>query len=220
MKKVGVIGALNTTFPLLSKLSRTIPLPFFASITDASKRLVTYSEKALERYKRVLDADPEHPPPTLFTKLFHAGEEGLPDAVLSDEARGYIIAGSDTTAVSLTYLVWAVCSNEKIKATLVNELASLPENFQDSDIRNFVFLNQVIDETLRVYSAAPSALPRVVPPGGAVLAGKFIPAGVIATTQAYSLHRNQEIFPDPERLAPTNSCSVSLRLMNNSQISN
>ncbi|KIM95804.1 hypothetical protein OIDMADRAFT_45105 [Oidiodendron maius Zn] len=203
MKKVGSIGALNTSFPVIVKLSRTIPLPFFASITSASKRLVIYAEQSLERYKKLLDADPTHPPPTLFTKLFQAGEEGLPNDVLKDEARGYIIAGSDTTAVSLTYLVWAVCSDEKIKATLIEELGSLPENFQDQDTRNLVYLNQVIDETLRVYSAAPSALPRTVPPGGAVLAGKHIPGGVTATTQAYSLHRNQDVFPDPERFNPT-----------------
>jgi cytochrome P450 len=200
MKEVGSIGALNTSFPVLVKLSRTIPLSlFFANMTNARRRLVTYAEKSLERYKKVLDADPIHPPPTLFTKLFQAGEEGLPDDALRDEARGYIIAGSDTTAVSLTYLVWAVCSDEKIKAALVEELASLPENFLDQDARNLVYLNQVIDETLRLYSAAPSALPRIVPPGGAVLAGKSIPGGVTVTTQAYSLHRNQEVFPDPEK---------------------
>jgi cytochrome P450 len=199
MQNVAFTSGLKAGFPILSKLSDIIPLPFFSGIPEASLRLVTYAEKSIGRYKEVLNADPTHPPPTLFTKLFRAGDEGLPDDVIRDEAQSYIIAGSDTTSNSLTYLIWAVCSDEKVKATLVEEFASLPENFSDQDTRTLVYLNRVIDETLRVYSAAPSALPRIVPPGGANLAGKFIPAGITVTTQAYTLHRNQDVFPDPEK---------------------
>jgi cytochrome P450 len=50
-------------------------------------------------------ANPENPEPTLFTKLDKAGEEGLNDVEIRNEARTYIIAGSDTTANTLNYLV-------------------------------------------------------------------------------------------------------------------
>lgn len=184
---------------MLSRLSSIIPLPLFADISQASRRLSKYAETSLIRYKKLLDSDSTDPPPTLFTKLFQAGEEGLPDNIIRDEAQSYIIAGSDTTANSLTYLIWAVCSDKTIKDALLEEVSSLPVNYRDQDVRNLVYLNQVIDETLRLYSAAPSALPRIVPFGGAKLAGQFIPAGVTVTTQAYSLHRNEDVFPEPER---------------------
>ena len=65
---------------------------------------------------------------------------------------------------------------------------------------------------LRVYGAGPSLLERVVPeashkqgrPGLEEfdLMGYPIPAGTIVGTQAWSMHRNPSIFPNPEHFLP------------------
>lgn len=153
-----------------------------------------------------MEKDPENPPPTLFTKLFKGEEaELLTMKEIRDEAMIYILAGSDTTALTLTYLIWAVCRDEGIRQTLVNELAGLRGNnsFDDAELRRLPYLNQVIDEALRLYASAPAGLPRVVPAGGATLAGYSFPAGTVVSTQAYSMHRIESIFPDPERFDPS-----------------
>lgn len=133
----------------------------------------------------------------MFTKLFGAGENGLSDRAINEEAQTYIVAGSDTTAVTLTYLVYSLCRDDRIRKKLVAELAGLPESFTDRDLRDLPYLSQVIDETLRLYPAVPSALPRSVPPEGAQFNGYSLPAGCTVSSQAYSLHRNPKIFPDP-----------------------
>ena len=115
------------------------------------------------------------------------------------EVQSYITAGTDTTAVTLTYLIWAVCQDRGVREKLVNELQDLPKDISHADIRDLPYLNHVIDEALRCYGAAPGALPRFVPSGGATLAGRHISAGIVVSTQAYSIHRNPAIFPDPER---------------------
>ena len=171
--------------------------------TEAFKRTQSYAEQSLQRYKRLLAADPTNSRPTLFTKLFKAGEEGLPDIEIRNEATAYIIAGSDTTANTLTYLFWSVCRDESVKKTLVEELSRLPDDFDDQHLKGLPYLNQVIDETLRVYPAAPSGLPRVVPHGGAELAGHFLPGGSTVSTQAYSLHRDPDVFPSPMKFDPS-----------------
>ncbi|KAJ4180512.1 hypothetical protein NW767_014376 [Fusarium falciforme] len=139
----------------------------------------------------------------LFSKLFAAGEDGLSDDEIRCEAQAYIVAGSDTTATSLTYLVWAVCRDMKVKQALLSELMSLPEDFGDSDLRQLPYLNAVIDETLRIHNAAPSGLPRVVPAGGSTLAGYFIPGDTIVSTQSWTLHRDPLVFPRPELFDPS-----------------
>ena len=117
----------------------------------------------------------------------------------------YIVAGSDTTATTLTYLVWAVCRHPEVKATLFKELETLPadEDFTDRELKQLPYLNQVIDEALRLYPAVAAGLPRSVPPGGATLAGHRIEGGVTVSSQSYTLHRNPEAFPQPEVFNPS-----------------
>ena len=65
---------------------------------------------------------------------------------------------------------------------------------------------------LRVYSAAPSLLERVVPSRtvGAVskadedldMMGYALPPGTTVATQAWSMHRDAEIFPSPKTFLP------------------
>ncbi|MBE3046280.1 cytochrome P450 [Candidatus Bathyarchaeota archaeon] len=196
-------GALRVAFPWLKTLSQIIPLPLFRDAEETVHRTVSYGEQSLARYKRLATADPDNAPVTLFRRLFQAGEEGLSDEEIIADARGYIIAGSDTTSNSLTYLVWSVCRNDDIRHRLVEELMALPADFDDQMLKPLPYLNQVIDETLRLYAAAPSGLPRVVPPGGAELGGHWLPGGSTVTTQAYTLHRNPTVFPQPELFNPS-----------------
>lgn len=163
-----------------------------------------YSIDSLNRYQSLLDLDPVRARTTLFTKMFKASEEEkLSFDELLYNARAYIVAGSDTTSNTLTYLVWSVCCRPDIKATLLKELRTLPDNFSDNELRELPYLHQVIEETLRLYSAAPSALPRSVPASGAQLAGYWLEGGTTISAQAYSLHRNADVFPNPDEFNPS-----------------
>lgn len=77
-------------------------------------------------------------------------------------------------------------------------MAALSPGFSDGALEALPVLNGVIEETLRLYGAAPGSLPRVVPEGGATMAGHFLPAGTVVATQAYTMHRDGGIFDQPE----------------------
>ena len=67
----------------------------------------------------------------------------------------------------------------------MDELASLP------------ILNGVINETLRLYSSDFNG--RIVPDGGMVIDGKFLPRGTIAALAARAIQMSPEhFFPAPE----------------------
>ena len=57
---------------------------------------------------------------------------------------------------------------------------------------------------LRLHGAAPSALERFAPESSPPLTilGYKIPPGTIVASQAWSAHRQKEIFSDPERFIP------------------
>ncbi|GKZ39332.1 hypothetical protein AbraIFM66950_012319 [Aspergillus brasiliensis] len=193
-----LVGESRVAFPWLFRLAEFLPLPLLREANKSRNRIVDYADESINRYKRLLAASPDNVKPTVFTKLYSAGKEGLSDAEIRDDATDLIVAGSDTTANTLTYLTWAVCKRPVIKQLLVAEVSTLPEQFSDKDVQNLTYTNQVIDEALRLYPAVPCALPRVVPPQGATFSGHWVPGGSTVTTQLWSLHRDPIAFPEPE----------------------
>ena len=123
----------------------------------------------------------------------------LSDEDVNWEAMSLIIAGSDTTANTLTYLVWAVLKRPDLQLRLEEEVCTVSDTPRDSELEVLPLLNAVIDETLRLYGAAPGGLPRIAPPRHVQLDGILIPPGTTVTTQAYTMHRDPSIFHEPQK---------------------
>lgn len=121
----------------------------------------------------------------------------LTDKDVREEAGNLIVAGSDTTAVTLTYLIWAVLKQSDLQAQLEEEVGKLSDDLAPNELEGSAILSSVIDETLRLYGAAPGSLPRMVPGQGMTANGYHIPGGTEVSTQAYTNHRDPLIFPDP-----------------------
>jgi cytochrome P450 len=183
----------------VNTINKVVTLPVFKEIRVRATRMQKYAEESIERYRNMIAADPSNPKITFFTRLFNAEDKGLPFPEIVSNASAFIVAGSDTTAHTLTYLVWAVCRDGAIRKRLVDEVAGLEGGYHEENLKTLPYLNCVIQESLRLYSAAPSGLPRKVPDGGCEIDGYWMPGGLTVTTQAYSMHRNPELFPDPER---------------------
>lgn len=199
LQKIVAQHGIRIAFPIIAKLASYLPLPIFSEASAAMQRMRSYAEESVRRYEKIVAAEPNKPKPTFFTKLFKAGEETMSRTELVSNSQTYILAGSDTTAHSLTYLTWAVCRDKSIKTRLVKELEALPDRYQDEDLKALPYLNQVIRETLRVYAAAPALLPREIPLGGCEVDGYWMPGGTEVQTQAYSMHRDAAVYPEPER---------------------
>ena len=208
LQSVGLATALRTELGRITRVLGHLGIQPFSTVYHSVGRFREYSQQSLKRYENHVAMNPTNPKPTLFTKIMQKIEgEGLPQGVLVREGQGFIVAGSDTTAVTTTYLVYAIMRHPEVRDRLIAELSALPDNFGWEDVRELPYLNKCLEETLRVYGAAPSCLPRAVPKGGAHLAGYTFPEDFTVSTQAYSLHRDPSIFTDPERY---NICSPYL----------
>jgi len=130
------------------------------------------------------------------------GDGSLMEVDIKQEASNRIVAGSDTTAVTLICLVWSMLKFPELQKQVQEQLKGIPDRFSDSVLEKLPFLNAVIEETLRLYGAAPGSLPRTVPQGGRTLCAFFIPADTTVSTQVYSIHRDRKIFPNPETFNP------------------
>lgn len=112
----------------MAKLAlKGVPIPGFAENTDVVQKNVQYATESLQRYQNLVEKNPDRPVPTLFTRLFKGEEEDvLTFKEILDDASVYILAGSDTTAITLTYLVWRVLRDREIRDRLVQEVQKLP----------------------------------------------------------------------------------------------
>ena len=92
-----------------------------------------------------------------------------------------IIAGSETTASLLTGCIFNICTHPTVKQKLVEEIhtaftADSEINFDKT--ANLSYLNAVVEESLRKHPPVVTKVPRIVPPGGAVIDGHWIPGNV------------------------------------------
>jgi cytochrome P450 len=196
--------ALRSLFPFVNRLIRWgVPLPGLKRANLMIQRAKSSAEDRLQRHGMLTADEGTNHKPTLFTKLHAAGEENLSKEELLSNAQLYIIAGSDTTGNALTWLIWLVCKHPEVKEKLLAELRTVPEPLNYMDLKDLSYLGSVIDESLRLYPPIPSTLLRSVPAKGVELAGYWFEGGTTVSTQAYTLHRDASVFPNPDTFDPS-----------------
>jgi cytochrome P450 len=128
---------------------------------------------------------------------------------IASECADHLLAGIDTTADSLMFLIWAISrpQNAHIQRHLIDELHSLPTEVFEQGVPglhvvdSLPYLNAVIRETLRLYNPLPASEPRSIGMDR-VIDGFQIPAGTVVNMSPYSLHRHANVFEDPLRFHP------------------
>ena len=109
----------------------------------------------------------------------------------------------------MTHIVDLLCQNPRVYAKLEQELK---DKFPDgigpqtvspfSEVQALPYLNAVIAEVFRYRPTVALGLPRVVPEGGATVAGRFYKEGTVLSCPTYSIHHNAEVFTDPDTFYP------------------
>ena len=90
-----------------------------------------------------------------------------------------------------------------IEAELISEVSRLEPDFTDENLKATKLVANVVQETLRLHTAVGQCLPRVVPAGGRELGGFYIPQDTTVGIQAYTMHRDPNVWKEPESFDPT-----------------
>lgn len=134
-------------------------------------------------------------------------EQGLSDMDIASECADHLLAGIDTTADTMMFLVWAMSlpRHRHVQMNLRAELQQVPIDDRGisapKDLAPLPYLNAVIRETLRLYAPIPGFEPRVSPVD-TMIDGYIIPANTVVGMSPYCLHREASIFPDPLVFSP------------------
>jgi cytochrome P450 len=201
LEKATICSAISWELPLVYWIGRSLPFAAMRNIFYANSVLLEQGRLAVKNSK-----SQEFGTSNIFATAVSEAEKGdgtLTDEDIQTEAGNLIVAGADTTGITLTYLTWCVLKQPLLQKALEEEISNADATLTDTSLEKLPILNAVIEETLRLYGAAPATLPRLAPKGGATFADHFIPAGTIVGTQSYSLHRDPLSFPNPDKFDHT-----------------
>ncbi|KAK5309418.1 hypothetical protein LTR70_010299 [Exophiala xenobiotica] len=195
------IGLFGTTPWLLECVIR-LPLP--PSINPIVK-LMNHSGNLVAERKRSNPAEED-----VMSHILEAGEffenSRAEESLLTSDARLLVVAGSDTTASTLTHVIYYIARDPTLATNLRAELA---ENNLRNDhsltitsLAHLPFLNAVINEALRLHPPVPGGTYRSSPPGGIKVAGNFIPEGCVVLAPQYTIQRSSKAFTQPHDFIP------------------
>lgn len=140
---------------------------------------------------------------------------------IASELLDEVLAGFDTTGITMTYLAWQLSKpeNKEIQRALQTELRENQATYHPATDEGSVadcpdfktldslpMLHAIVMESLRLHAAIPGCQPRITPqdaeigpPGSSI---KGLPANVRVNSYGYSLHLNEEVFPQPHEWQP------------------
>jgi cytochrome P450 len=127
---------------------------------------------------------------TMFLELGEAEEDPPSDAYLARSMRGLMLAGYETTAVTLGWLA-------ELLAAHPAELDALSASI---DRGEDAYLDAVIAEVMRLRPAVPATGRRALREYD--LGGLRIPRGTMILISIMALHERADVYPEPLRFRP------------------
>ncbi|KAJ5156583.1 hypothetical protein N7492_009386 [Penicillium capsulatum] len=207
IKALAVMGAARQ-FPVGKYLLKALVSP------EDQRKAQEHFDLAAQKVDRRLEADIARP--DFISALLQNGlseEKGqyrdnariMSRSEIHSNAFILIVAGSETTATLLCGCIYYLCTNPRVMSKLVHEIRTTFLNERQIRFRSCAaleYLSAVIEESLRLYPPFVTSLARVVPKGGSLVDGHFVPEGVLVACHHYASYRSPSNFAWPDEFIP------------------
>ncbi|KAK9757293.1 hypothetical protein RND81_01G154000 [Saponaria officinalis] len=126
------------------------------------------------------------------------------DMIVKATCMAMILGGVNTVTVTLTWAVSLLLNNQDALKKVQDELDNIvgkERQVNETDLKNLVYLQAVIKETMRLYPAAPLSVPREAV-SDCTISDYHIPARTRLFINLYKIQRDPEIWEDPLKFSP------------------
>ncbi|KAH8795059.1 cytochrome P450 [Hyaloscypha sp. PMI_1271] len=215
----GPRGWVLQAFPILGPISNLVTLGLAKRVNTALYHFLQFRKdsphvrfvKEITAVKKSIDERRDKSKhKTIFRQLLDPNATeghvvpGIED--LTDEAFNILTAAADTTGHTMAILTFYAVSNTVIYRTLAAELKTAfpnrAENLDYATLKKLPYLTAVIMEGLRLSYGVPGRLPRTIAAPTATFNGYTVPKGTIVGMSIYLMHRDPDIFPEPDKFDP------------------
>lgn len=121
---------------------------------------------------------------------------------LTDECKTMFLAGHETTALTLTWMMWLLIQHPYELATLRREISDVlgTRTATMADMANLPYTERVIRESMRLYPPAYTISRHSIEP--VEIGGYQIPADKDVHMSQYAMHRDARWYPNPHAFVP------------------
>ncbi|KAL9373332.1 hypothetical protein Peur_032952 [Populus x canadensis] len=126
------------------------------------------------------------------------------ETIVKATALNLILAGTDTTSVNLTWALSLLLNHTEVLKRAQKEIdvhVGTTRWVEESDIKNLVYLQAIVKETLRLYPPGPLLVPRESLED-CYVDGYLVPRGTQLLVNAWKLHRDARIWENPYEFHP------------------
>lgn len=198
------ISASFLFFPALQKdLGEWSPWGKFIRLREEVRSLI-YAEIRDRREQLEHSAIRPGEKTDILTLLLQARDENggaMSDAELHDEIVTLLLAGHETTASAIVWMLYWIHYLPEVQQKLRAELDDLGPEPDPMAIAQLPYLTAVCQEALRIYPITPTTfIRRLREP--MTLAGYHFKAGTALMPATYIIHQRPDLYPEPKRFRP------------------
>lgn len=177
-------------------LPRWVPTKSNRAYKDALVQLDRITRQIINDRRRA-----DNPPEDLLTTLIET-YEGEDDSLLRDEVLSILLSGHETTANALAWVWTVLAAHPDIEARVVEEAERVLGGRLPTweDLPKLDYISRVFEETLRLYPPVWTLSREAL--ADDVVGGYRVKGGTTVQICPYAMHRNPDLWPDPERFDP------------------
>ncbi|KAK2039187.1 cytochrome P450 [Colletotrichum somersetense] len=176
---------------------------------SSGKRRAQHNRFSMDRVDKRLERGDNSGSDVWSMIMQNSGSEKKPNitrAEMYSNAATFMIGGTETTTAATSALTYLLLTHPAKMTTLRAEIdAAINDPETDmtfTGLRKLPYLNACIEEAMRLYPPAPTPMPRMVPRGGRIICGRYVPEGTRVDIPLYAIAHHPDNFADPEEFAP------------------
>ncbi|CAI0426546.1 unnamed protein product [Linum tenue] len=179
------------------------------SMQRIGKELDVVMQSWIEEHKQRRRRDDEEEQGDFIDVMLSAigddfAEEYSPETIVKATALTLILAGADTTSITVIWTLSNLLNNRNMLELAQQELdvkVGKTRPMEHSDISSLIYLQAIVKETLRLYPPAPTAIPHQATED-CTIHGYRVPKGTRVFANLWKLHRDPNVWSDPDEFRP------------------
>lgn len=196
------LGARFEPDPIRFAMPEWVPMPDDAEFDEAVETLDDVLDEIFERRRGTTGTD-EDGPMDFLSILMRARDRGeQTESQLRDEMMTMLLAGHDTTALTLVYTWFLLSEHPEAEARLHEEVDEIVDDEPPTidHVQEFEYLDWVLNEAMRLYPPVYTIFR--TPTESVEIGGYEVPTSANLMLPQWAVHHSGRYWDDPEQFDP------------------